>query len=189
MLFNWPLNGCKLIFISILPSNSHFSENRERAEGEGDAPAHRERERERDRERERERGRRERGRSVHRPTSNPFDFAVRLRPLTSPFDFTFAPITIAIAAPIRRPRSRTQNRSSSLPSSLNLIGLWFFFPGFYLCFCVILILVVVVVWWWCFGGCGFWLPEFAAVGWIAVWKICRKIAFSTIQPNTRKYFS
>ena len=56
-------------------------------------------------------------------------------------------------------------------------------------FCVILIFVVVVVWWWCFGGCGFWLPEFAAVGWIAVWKICRKIAFSTIQPNTRKYFS
>ena len=104
MLFNWPLNGCKLIFVSILPSNSYFPENRERAEGEGDAPAHRERER------ERERGRRERGRLVHRPTSNPFDFAVRLRPLTSPFDFTFAPITIAVAAPIRRPRSRTQIR-------------------------------------------------------------------------------
>ena len=56
--------------------------------------------------------------------------------------------------------------------------------------CVILIfVVVVVVWWWCFGGCGFWLPEFAVVGWIAVWKICRTIFFSTIQPNTRKYFS
>ena len=57
-------------------------------------------------------------------------------------------------------------------------------------FCVILIfVVVVVVWWWCFCGCGFWLPKFATLGWIAMWKICRKIAFSTIQPNTRKYFS
>ena len=45
MLFSWPLNGCKLIFVSILPSNSHFPENTERAEWEGDAPARRERER------------------------------------------------------------------------------------------------------------------------------------------------
>ena len=52
MLFSWPLNGCKLISVSILPSNSHFSENTERAEWEGDAPACREREREREREEE-----------------------------------------------------------------------------------------------------------------------------------------
>ena len=85
MLFRRPVNGCKLISIFILPSNSHFLENRERAKGEGDAPARR------------ERGRRERGWLVHRSTSNPFDFA-------------FTPIAIAVAAPIRRPRSRTQIR-------------------------------------------------------------------------------
>ena len=45
MLFSWPLNGCKLISVSILPSNSHFPENRERVEGEGDAPVRTERER------------------------------------------------------------------------------------------------------------------------------------------------
>ena len=67
MLFRRPVNGCKLISVFILPSNSHFLENRERAKGEGDAPARR------------ERGRRERGWLVHRSTSNPFDFAVRLR--------------------------------------------------------------------------------------------------------------
>ena len=49
MLFSWPLNGCKLISVSILPSNTHFSENTERAEWERDAPARRERERERER--------------------------------------------------------------------------------------------------------------------------------------------
>ena len=59
MLFSWPLNECKLISVSILPSNSHFPENRERAKGEGDAPARRERKRERERERERGRKKRE----------------------------------------------------------------------------------------------------------------------------------
>ena len=64
-------------------------------------------------ERERERGRRERGRSVRRPTSNPFDFAVRLRPSTSPSRRFLVPdrepkLRTQIAAPIRRPQSRTQ---------------------------------------------------------------------------------
>ena len=49
MLFSWPVNGCKLVSVFILPSNSHFSKNRERAKGEGDAPARKERERERER--------------------------------------------------------------------------------------------------------------------------------------------
>ena len=89
MLFSWPLNGCKLISVSILPSNSYFPENRERAEGEGDAPAHRERER--DRERKKREG----------TIDSPSDFeSVRLHHSTSPFDFAFAPI--------RHPRSRTQ---------------------------------------------------------------------------------
>ena len=236
MLFRRPVNGCKLISIFILPSNSHFLENRERAKGEGDAPARR------------ERGRRERGWLVHRSTSNPFDFAVRLRlhadcersrstDSSSPIANPDSPSPITIS-PSRRSQSQSQhrfvfpdreprfvapqNRLSSTPKPIVLplfllLSIWsdyeFFFLGF-ICvselrdeiiylfgsekmwekvrkcvFCVILIFVVVVVWWWCFGGCGFWLLEFAAVGWIAVWKICRKIAFSTIQPNTRKYFS
>ena len=82
MLFSWPLNGCKLISVSILPSNRNFPENRERAEGEEDAPARRDIEREREEE--------ERGDDR---------FAVRLRICsTSPFDF---------ANPDREPRSRT----------------------------------------------------------------------------------
>ena len=32
MLFSWPVNGCKLISVFILPSNTHFPENTERAE-------------------------------------------------------------------------------------------------------------------------------------------------------------
>ena len=43
MLFSWPLNGCKLISVSILPSNSHFPENTERAEWEGERERVRER--------------------------------------------------------------------------------------------------------------------------------------------------
>ena len=120
MLFSWPVNGCKLVSVFILPSNSHFSKNRERAKGERDAPARKER--------ERERGRRERGRSVRCSTStSPFDFEfVRLRRSTSPSrrlrsqsqhwfvipdrkprfvvldrDLAFVPITIAGAALIR----------------------------------------------------------------------------------------
>ena len=88
------------------------------------------------------------------PSTSPLDIAVRLHPTTSPFDFAFAPIAIAVAAPIRRPRLRTQicrprsqsshpktdrprpqNRSSSFSSfsqfDWNMI---FFFSGFYLCF-------------------------------------------------------
>ena len=135
MFFSWPLNGCKLISVSILPSNSHFPENRERAEGEGDAPARRER--------ERERGRRERGRSVRRAKSNPFDFAVRLREPRS---------RTQIANPDREPRSQhrfvildreprsvaPQNRSSSTPKPIVLPPFFsqfdrimiFFFLGF-----------------------------------------------------------
>ena len=89
-----------------------------------------------------------------------------------------APVSL-IAAPRRShraARSRLQSRlraiSPSTHWSLSLCDFDFY---------VILIFVVVaVVWWWCFGGCGFWLPEFATVGWIAMWKICKKIAFSTI---------
>ena len=200
MLFSWLVNECKLISVFILPSNSHFSENRERAEGEGDAPARRKREEE------------ERGDDR---------FAVRLQiRSTSPSRWSRSQSQHRFVVPDREPRFvAPQNRSSStlkpivLPLFL-LLSIWsdydFFFLGF-ICvselrdeiiylfgrwekvrkcvFCVILIFVVVVVWWWCFGGCGFWLPEFAVVGWIAVWKICRKIAFSIIQPNMWKYFS
>ena len=150
MLFSWPLNGCKLISISILPSNSHFLENRERAEGEGDAPARRERER------ERERKKRE------GTIGSPSDFeSVRLRRSTSPscrsqlqsqhrfvvpdreprfvvpdHDLAFVPIAIAVVAPIRRPRSRTQIRRTPKPivlppffSQFDRIMI-FFFLGF-----------------------------------------------------------
>ena len=94
-----------MISVSILPSNRNFPENRERAEGEEDAPARRERERER----ERERGRRERGRSVRRPTLNPFDFAVRFREPRSQTPCEPRSLrTPIVANPDREPRSRTQ---------------------------------------------------------------------------------
>ena len=149
MLFSWPLNGCKLISISILPSNRNFPENRERAEGEEDAPARRERERER--------------KKREGTIGSPSDFeSVRLRrsisrtqianPLRTPIVANpdreprslqtqiANPLRIQIAnpdrstdssSPIANPdpshpktdRPRPQNRSSSLPSSLNLIGL------------------------------------------------------------------
>ena len=140
MLFSWPLNGCKLIYVSILPSNRNFPENRERAEGEEDAPARRERER------ERERGRRERGRSVRRPTSNPLDFAnPDCEPLANPD-------REPLANPDREPRSQhrfvvpdresrsvaPQHRSSSTPKPIVLPPFFsqfdrimiFFFLGF-----------------------------------------------------------
>ena len=89
-----------MISVSILPSNRNFPENRERAEGEEDAPARRER--------ERERGRRERGRSVRRPTSNPFDFAVRFREPRSRTPCEPRSLRTQIANPDRcKPRSRT----------------------------------------------------------------------------------
>ena len=101
MLFSWPVNGCKLVSVFILPSNSHFSKNRERAKGEGDAPARKERERERERKK----------REGTIGSLFDFDFAVRLWiRSTSPFDFAFAPIAIAVAALIRHPRSQTQIR-------------------------------------------------------------------------------
>ena len=102
MLFSWPLNGCKLISVSILPSNSHFSENRERAEGEGDAPARREREREgtigspSDFESVRLRLRADRDRSRSTDSSSPI-----ANPDSS------SPITIS---PSRRSRSQSQHR-------------------------------------------------------------------------------
>ena len=84
-----------------------------------------------ERERERERGddRFAIRLRLHRSTSNPFDFAVRLhlrepRFIVPDCDLAFAPIAIAVAAPIRHPRlqhpktdrPRPQNRSSSLSS-------------------------------------------------------------------------
>ena len=101
---------------------------------------------ERERERERERGddRFAIRLRLHRSTSNPFDFTFANPDSSSP---------IAIS-PSRQSRSQSQHRfvildcstpkpivldpktdhPPSLLSSLNLIGLWFFFPGFYLCF-------------------------------------------------------
>ena len=131
MLFSWPLIGCKLISVSILPSNSHFPENRERAEGEGDAPARTERERER--------------KKREGTIGSPSDFeSVRLRRST---------LRTQITNPDREPRSiAPQNRSSSTPKPIVLPPFFsqfdrimIFFPGFYLCFCVILIFVVVMV--------------------------------------------
>ena len=96
MLFNWPLNGCKLISVSILPSNRNFPENRERAEGEEDAPARRERER------ERERKKRE------GTIGSPSDFeSVRLRRSTSQTQIV-NPDREPLANPDREPRSATQ---------------------------------------------------------------------------------
>ena len=201
MVFSWPCVGCKLISVFILPSNTIFRKiEKERAEWEWDRGR-----------RERERahpsgqpssGQRDRTqkeiepRLCRRRSTSSFNFTLRLRRSTSPFDFAFAPIAIAVAAPIRRPRSRTQIRRPRSRSSLTpkpivlllflLLSIWpeydfFFFPGFYLCF---------------------WIE-----GWnyLFVWQVrkcekmyflcdfdfccCRKIAFSTIQPNTRKYFS
>ena len=37
---------------------------------------------------------------------------------------------------------------------------------------ILIFVVVVVVWLWCYGGCVFWLLEFAAVGWIEVSVVC-----------------
>ena len=188
MLFSWPVLGCKLIFVFILPSNTHFPENKERAEWEGDRPARREWEEEetelrrtqkptstnpenlrpsslrrshhrRDRRttvpihpkpiilvslqnrssstqiccpRSRSRLRTDRDRSCSTNSSSPITIVAPqnqssltqiLRPRSR---FVFAPIVIVVAAPIRRPRSRSshpktdrprpQNRSSSLSS-------------------------------------------------------------------------
>ena len=156
MLFSWPLNGCKLISVSILPSNRNFPENRERVEGEEDAPARREREREREREEE------ERGDDR---------FAVRFRirstsqtQITNPDrePRSWTPRESRSRTPIANPDRSTDSSSpianrdpshpkTDRPPSL-LLWIWsdydFFFPGFYLCFCVILIFVVVVVFWW-----------------------------------------
>ena len=108
MLFSWPVNGCKLISVFILPSNSHFPENRERAEGEGDAPTRRERERER----------KKRERTI---STSPFDFAVQLR-LRADRDRSR---NTDSSSPIANPDSShpKTDRPPSLPSSLNLIGL------------------------------------------------------------------
>ena len=102
MLFSWPLNGCKLIFVSILPSNRNFPENRERAEGEEDAPARREREREREEE--------ERGDDR---------FAVQLRIRSTSRTQIANTSRTQIAAPIRRSRSRTQIRRTPKPIVLD----------------------------------------------------------------------
>ena len=128
MLFSWPVNGCKLISIFILPSNSHFPENRDRAKGEGDAPARREREEE------------ERGDDrfairllLRRSTSNPFDFALRLRHLTSPSRRSRSQSQHRFVVPDREPRFvAPQNRSSSLSSFFSQFDriMIFFFLGF-----------------------------------------------------------
>ena len=112
MLFSWPLNGCKLISVSILPSNRNFPEKRERAEGEEDAPARREREREREREEE------ERGDDR---------FAVRFRirstsqtQIVNPDREPLAnPLRTQIANPDRQPRSRTPCEPRSRTSIAN----------------------------------------------------------------------
>ena len=139
-------------------------------------------------------------RLCRRRSTSSFNFTLRLRRSTSSFN-----VAVRLRLHADRDRSRSTDSSSpianpdssstiaivldpktdrppSLPSSLNLTGIWFFFfPGFYLCF---------------------WIE-----GWnyIFVWQVrkcekmyflcdfdfcCRrKIAFSSIQPNTRKYFS
>ena len=190
MVFSWPCVGCKLISVFILPSNTIFRKiERERAEWEWDRGR-------RERERAHPSGQPSSGQKDRtqkeiepraqscststspfdfesHPSTSPLDVAVRLHPTTSPFDFAFAPIAITVAAPIRRPRSRSshpktdrprpQNRSSSFSSFFSQFDqiMIFFFPGFYLCFwiegwnyifvwqvrkcvfCVILIFVVV----------------------------------------------
>ena len=47
MLFSWPLNGCKLISVSILPLNSHFLKKTQRELSERETCPRAERERER----------------------------------------------------------------------------------------------------------------------------------------------
>ena len=213
MVFSWPCVGCKLISVFILPSNTIFRKiERERELSESEIE-----EEEKGREHTppasqapaREIAPRKRSSPEHRADRlriAPFDFAVRRRRSTSPFDF-------AILLRLRTDRDRNrstdssspivnpnlsspiaivtpQNQSSSTPKPIVLLlflllSIWpnydFFFPGFYLCF---------------------WIE-----GWnyIFVWQVrkcekmyflcdfdfccCRKIAFSTIQPNTKKYFS
>ena len=151
MLFSWPLNGCKLIFVSILPSNSHFPENTERAEWEGDAPARREREREEEPRRARLRSSsptvlhpktdRPRPRSLS-PTASLDCPRPRLSSLiASPFRKTDRPRTrllssIAISPVVEPSRDRNTNRlqRSRLSSNPVATGLWIFFSGCYLCF-------------------------------------------------------
>ena len=226
MVFSWPCVRCKLISVFILPSNTIFQKiEKERELSESEIE-----EEERGREHTppvsqasaREIASRKRlnlePRAIwlrlHHSTSNR---TLRLRRLTSPSHRSRSQSQDLFVVPDRKPRfvvpdrdhhtpkliilDPKTDRSPSLPSSLNLTVLWFFFFLGFICvselrdeiiylfgkwekvrkcvFCVILIFVGVVVWWWCFGGCGFWLPVFAAVGWISVWKICRKIAFST----------
>ena len=112
MLFRRPVNGCKLISIFILPSNSHFLENRERAEGEGDAPARREREREREREEE-ERGDNRFAVRLRICSTSP----ERLHRSTSPLCRSRSQSQHQFVVPDREPRFvAPQNRSSSLSS-------------------------------------------------------------------------
>ena len=144
MLFSWPLNGCKLISVSILPSNSHFPENTKRAEWEGDAPARRERKRE-------EEPRRARLRSssptashpkTDRPrprSSSPTASLDRPRPrslslIASPFWKTDHPRTRSlnqiVLEPVVEPsRDRNTNRlrRSRLSSNPVATELWIFF--------------------------------------------------------------
>ena len=125
MVFSWPCVGCKLISVFILPSNTIFRKiEKERAEWEWDR-GRRERERahpsgqpssgQRDRTQKEIEPRAQSCSTLTssfnfelHPSTSSFDVAARLHPSTSPFDFAFAPIAIAVAAPIRRPRLRTQ---------------------------------------------------------------------------------
>ena len=142
MLFSWTVNGCKLIAVFILPSNSHFPENRERVEGEGDAPARRERERER---------------MIGSPFN--FDFAVRLWiRSTSPSHRSRLQSQHRFVVPDREPRFVTpQNRLSSTPKPIVLplfllLSIWSDYDFFFLGFICVSVWFWFLLLWWC--DCG-----------------------------------
>ena len=142
MLFSWTVNGCKLIAVFILPSNSHFPENRERVEGEGDAPARREREREG---------------MIGSPFN--FDFAVRLRiRSTSPSHRSRLQSQHRFVVPDREPRFVTpQNRLSSTPKPIVLplfllLSIWSDYDFFFLGFICVSVWFWFLLLWWCDGG-------------------------------------
>ena len=153
MVFSWPYFGCKLISVFILPANTIFRKiERERELSESEIE-----EEERGREHTppasqapaREIAPRKRSNPDfavavwRRRSTSPFNFAVRRRRSTSPSRRSRSQSQHRFVIPDRKPRfvvpdrdRRTPkpivldpktDRPPSLPSSLNLTGIWFFF--------------------------------------------------------------
>ena len=165
----WPCVGCKMISVFILPSNIIFWKT-ERERVSEIAPAHKERER------------------AHRRRPTSFDF------VSNPETSCHEPTNQSLTSPTRpEPKSRHEPRAfdppifdpkplTSLethkPISLS-VRFWFLCDFDFCCCCGGVGGGVLVVFLLCGGGfcllavgCGFWLPEFATMGWIGVSVVC-----------------